>query len=83
MISQDKKKVLVGTVVSHKMDKTIVVAVERLVRHPRYGKYIRKTAKFYAHDPHNSCKEGDVVKIVESRPLSHLKRWCLLEIVQS
>lgn len=83
MISRDKRKILIGTVVSHKMDKTIVVSVERTVKHPRYGKYIRKTSKFYAHDPLNACKEGDFVKIVESRPLSHLKRWRLLEIIQS
>ncbi|MBO8131450.1 MAG: 30S ribosomal protein S17 [Candidatus Marinimicrobia bacterium] len=78
-----KKKIFVGRVVSNKMDKTIIVAVDRLVKHPLYKKYIRRTSKFYAHDPENKCKEGDVVKIIESRPLSKLKRWRLLEIVDS
>jgi len=79
MNAQIKRKILTGTVVSNKMDKTIVVKVERTVQHPVYGKYIRKTSKFYAHDPENSCQPGDQVKIMENRPLSHLKRWRLME----
>jgi small subunit ribosomal protein S17 len=65
------------------MDKTIVVAVERRVSHPRYDRVVKRTSKFYAHDEKNACKEGDVVTIVESRPLSRLKRWRLREIVRS
>lgn len=71
-----------GIVVSTKMDKTIVVAVRRLVRHPKYGKYIHKTSRFYAHDANNECSEGDIVRIMETRPLSKLKRWRLVEIVE-
>lgn len=83
MEKRGRRKTLIGTVVSNKMDKTIVVAVERLVKHPLYGKYIRRTTKLYAHDPQNRCKEGDVVKVIESRPLSKLKRWRLLEIIDT
>lgn len=72
-----------GIVISRKMDKTIVVAVERRVSHPRYDRVVKRTSKFYAHDEKNACKEGDVVTIVESRPLSRLKRWRLREIVRS
>lgn len=78
-----RKKIFIGKVISHKMDKTAVVAVERLMRHPRYGKYIWRTKKFYVHDENNVCKEGDIVKIIESRPLSRLKRWRLLEVLQN
>ncbi len=77
-----RKKVLVGTVVSDKMDKTIVVRVERIMMHPRYKKYIKRHKKYYVHDPLNEAREDDVVKIIESRPLSRLKRWRLLEIVK-
>jgi small subunit ribosomal protein S17 len=77
-----RKKTRTGVVVSSKMDKTVVVAVERLLRHPVYGKVIRKTPRFYAHDGRNECKEGDVVKIAESRPLSKSKRWRVVEIVR-
>ncbi|HDN59259.1 MAG: 30S ribosomal protein S17 [Candidatus Neomarinimicrobiota bacterium] len=83
MEKRGRRKTFIGTVVSNKMDKTIVVAVERLVKHPLYGKYIRRTTKLYAHDPQNRCKEGDVVKVIESRPLSKLKRWRLLEIIDT
>lgn len=70
-----------GVVVSSKMAKTIVVKVSRLVRHPKYGKFIRKDAKYYAHDEKSEAKVGDVVRIVQSRPLSRLKRWRLSQIV--
>ena len=77
-----KRKVFVGVVVSDKMDKTVVVAVDRLTRHPLYKKVIRKTSKFYAHDENNQCRVGDIVEIMETRPLSKLKRWRVVRIVQ-
>ena len=76
------KKVYTGKVISDKMDKTVVVAVERLTRHPLYKKTIKKIVKFKAHDEENKCKAGDKVSIVESRPLSKDKRWRVLEIVE-
>lgn len=83
-MTQVKKNIkeFVGVVVSDKMDKTVVVAVERKMSHPLYGKQIKKTKKFHAHDEENRCKVGDVVKIRESRPLSKLKRWVVVEIVK-
>ncbi|MCG0276127.1 MAG: 30S ribosomal protein S17 [Thermosediminibacteraceae bacterium] len=82
MEERPKRKVRTGVVVSNKMDKTIVVAVETLVRHPLYGKTIKRTKKFKAHDEHNQCQIGDVVKIMETRPLSKTKRWRLVEIIK-
>ncbi len=76
------KKVQEGLVVSDKMDKTVVVAVTRQVQHPDYGKYIRKTNKYFAHDQQNKCGIGDLVRIVESRPLSRHKRWRVEEILR-
>lgn len=76
------RKTRTGKVVSNKMDKTITVAVERKVQHPVYGKFIKKTLKLHAHDGENSCGFGDVVKIMETKPLSKLKRWRLVEIVE-
>jgi len=76
------RKRLVGNVVSDKMDKTVVVLVERLVRHPRYGKVLRRVKKYKAHDERNTCHVGDVVRIVESRPLSREKRWVVEEILK-
>lgn len=76
------KRMLAGYVVSDKGDKTIVVQVETLVRHPLLSKYIRRKKKFMAHDPENSCGIGDKVEIIESRPLSRSKRWHLLNIVE-
>ena len=67
---------------SNKMTKTITVAVERKVKHPIYGKFVKKTTKFHAHDEKNECTVGDVVKIMESRPLSKTKRWRLVETVE-
>ena len=76
------RKTRVGLVVSDKMDKTVVVAVERLVKHPLYKKYIKQTSKFKAHDAENTCDIGDKVKIMETRPLSKTKRWRVVEIVE-
>lgn len=73
---------LMGQVVSDKMNKTIVVQVERKVKHPLYGKYVRKFSKMYAHDEENVCRLGDVVLIKQSRPLSKTKRWVLVEVVK-
>ena len=73
---------MVGTVISNKMDKTVVVQVERLVKHRMYLKYVRRRAKFAAHDKDNSCQIGDKVIITESRPLSKAKRWRVAEIVE-
>lgn len=77
-----KHKVRVGRVVSDKMDKTVVVAVVRSFRHPLYGKTIRRTKKYMAHDEHNACKVGDLVEIVETRPLSRHKRWRVRAILE-
>jgi len=74
--------VRIGTVVSDKMDKTVVVAVESLVRHPLLGKIYRRTRKFKAHDEENQCRVGDKVKIMETRPLSKEKRWRVVEILE-
>jgi small subunit ribosomal protein S17 len=76
------RKVLTGKVVSDKMDKTVVVAVETLVRHPLYQRIIRRTKKFKAHDEQNSCRIGDKVKMMETRPLSKEKRWRIIEILE-
>ncbi|MFA6669764.1 MAG: 30S ribosomal protein S17 [Bacillota bacterium] len=76
------RKTRIGKVVSDKMDKTIVVAVEALVRHPLYAKTIKQTKKFKAHDQSNECSVGDRVKIMETRPLSREKRWRLVEIIE-
>lgn len=79
-VSRGKR--FVGSVVSDKMEKTVVVRVERLVRHPLYGKVLRRAKKYKAHDAENSCRVGDVVRIVESRPLSREKRWVVEEILK-
>ena len=76
------RKERVGVVVSSKMDKTIVVAAKRKVKHPIYGKFVNKTTKFYAHDEKNDCNIGDLVKIMETRPLSKNKCWRLVEIIE-
>lgn len=82
MKERGNRKVRVGKVVSNKMDKTIVVAVEEQLRHPAYGKIIKRTNKFKAHDENNQCSIGDVVEIMETRPLSRDKRWRLVQILQ-
>jgi small subunit ribosomal protein S17 len=76
------RKVLSGVVVSDKMQKTVVVSVETSMRHPLYGKVIRKSKKYMAHDEQETCHEGDVVRIEESRPLSRKKRWKVVEVVR-
>ncbi|UJP66735.1 30S ribosomal protein S17 [Mongoliitalea daihaiensis] len=76
------RKERIGKVVSNKMDKSITVAVERKVKHPIYGKFVAKTTKFMVHDETNDAREGDVVKISETRPLSKNKRWRLVEIIE-
>jgi small subunit ribosomal protein S17 len=77
-----RRKVRIGTVVSDKMDKTIVVAVETRVKHKLYGKIVKQTKKFKVHDENNECRIGDKVKIMETRPLSREKRWRLVEIIE-
>ena len=79
---QERLRTVTGRVVSDKMDKTISVAVERLVKHPVYSKYIRRTTKLLAHDEDNTCKLGDVVAIVESRPYSKHKSWRVVEVLE-
>ncbi len=76
------RKERVGVVVSDKMDKTRVVVVDRLMQHPKYKKYVRRRKKFYAHDENNEAREGDLVRIVETRPLSKMKRWRIVEILR-
>jgi small subunit ribosomal protein S17 len=81
-IVRNRRKERVGVVVSNKMDKTIVVAVKRKVKHPIYGKFVNKTTKFYAHNDKENCNIGDVVRIMETRPLSKTKCWRLIEIIE-
>lgn len=81
-VERNLRKTRIGTVSSTKMDKTITVAVERKVKHPIYGKFLNKTTKFHAHDEKNECTVGDVVKIMETRPLSKTKRWRLIEVIE-
>ncbi len=78
-MAREMKKVLTGTVVSNKMDKTVVVRVARTYRHPLYGKVVKVHKKYHAHDENNSCREGDEVRILETRPLSKTKRWVVIE----
>jgi len=82
METRNLRKERIGRVVSNKMEKSIVVSVQRRVKHPIYGKFIRKTSKFMAHDSNNECGIGDTVKIMETRPLSKRKRWRLVEIIE-
>lgn len=82
MEKRGMRKVLTGKIVSDKMDKTVVVAVESLVRHPLYQRTIRRTKKFKAHDEENSCRIGDKVRMMETRPLSKEKRWRIIEILE-
>lgn len=76
-----KRKEFVGRVVSDKMDKTVVVAIDRVVKEPRYKKYIKRTTKLKAHDEKNDCHVGDQVKLIETRPLSAGKKWAVLEVL--
>jgi small subunit ribosomal protein S17 len=81
-VVRGNRKTRIGRVVSDKMDKTVVVAIETKVRHPLYGKTINRTTKFKAHDENNECKVNDIVQIMETRPLSKDKRWRLVKIVE-
>ncbi len=82
MEERNLRKVMIGTVTSNKMDKTIVVSVETSVKHPIYGKIVKRTYKLKAHDEENQCQIGDKVKVMETRPLSKDKRWRLVEVVE-
>ncbi|MEI6488952.1 MAG: 30S ribosomal protein S17 [Bacteroidota bacterium] len=82
MEERNLRKEKVGLVTSNKMDKSIVVSVERKVKHPKYGKFVNKTTKFVAHDDANTCNIGDTVKIMETRPISKNKCWRLVEVVE-
>lgn len=81
-MERNLRKERIGLVVSNKMDKSIVVEIGRKVKHPIYGKFVKKTSKFVAHDEKNECNEGDTVRIMETRPLSRRKRWRLVEIIE-
>lgn len=82
MLERNLRKTRIGLVTSNKMDKTITVEVERRVKHPIYGKFVKKTTKFHAHDDKNECTPGDLVRIMETRPLSKTKRWRLVEVLE-
>src|SRR5687767_1663944 len=82
MSDRNLRKTRTGVVTSNKMTKTITVAVERKVKHPIYGKFVKKTTKFHAHDEKNECTIGDTVRIMETRPMSKTKRWRLVEVVE-
>jgi small subunit ribosomal protein S17 len=82
MEKRNLRKERIGIVTSDKMQKSIVVAVERKVKHPKYGKFVKKTTKFVAHDENNDCHIGDIVKIMETRPLSKNKNWRLVEVIE-
>jgi len=77
-----RRKIRVGKVVSDKMDKTVVVVIERLVKHPVYKRYVRRRTRFKVHDEKNECKEGDTIRFMETRPLSKEKRWRFVEFVE-
>ena len=81
-MERNLRKERTGLVVSNKMDKSIVVAVKRKVKHPVYGKFVNKTTKFVAHDEKNDCNEGDTVRIMETRPISKSKNWRLVEVIE-
>jgi small subunit ribosomal protein S17 len=82
MDERNRRKTRVGKVISDKMDKTAVVLIERLVKHPEYKRYIRRRKKYAVHDEENQCHEGDTIRFMETRPLSKSKRWRLVEIVE-
>jgi small subunit ribosomal protein S17 len=81
-MERKKRKEKIGIVTSNKMQSSIVIAVERKVMHPIYGKFMKKTSKFMAHDPENTCNIGDRVRVMETRPLSKNKRWRLVEVIE-
>ena len=82
MEKRNLRKERIGVVTSDKMQKSIVVSVERKVKHPKYGKFVKKTTKFVAHDENNDCHIGETVKIMETRPLSKSKNWRLVEVIE-
>jgi|TARA_A100001388_G_scaffold92637_1_gene67112 small subunit ribosomal protein S17 len=82
MSERNLRKERIGIVTSNKMEKSIVVSIQRRVKHPLYGKFVKTTSKFLAHDNNNDCNEGDKVKIMETRPLSKRKNWRLVEIIE-
>jgi small subunit ribosomal protein S17 len=82
MAERNLRKTKTGVVTSNKMEKTVTVEIEIKVKHPMYGKFVKKTTKFHAHDEKNECGIGDIVKIMEARPLSKTKRWRLVEVVE-
>jgi small subunit ribosomal protein S17 len=82
MSDRNLRKTRIGVVTSNRMEKTVTVSVERRVKHPIYGKFVKKTTKFHAHDEKNECTIGDTVRIMETRPLSKTKRWRLVEVVE-
>ena len=79
---RNRRKTRVGQVVSDRMDKTVVVSIERLVKHPVYGRYVRRRTKFKVHDEQNACKVGDTIRFMETRPISKDKRWRFVEFVE-
>ena len=81
-MERNLRKERIGVVTSNKMEKSIVVSIERKVKHGLYGKFVKKTSKFVAHDQENTCNEGDTVKIMETRPMSKNKNWRLVEIIE-
>ena len=81
-MERNLRKEKIGVVTSNKIEKSIVVSIQRKVKHPLYGKFLKKTSKFVAHDEENSCNEGDTVSIMETRPLSKNKNWRLVEIIE-
>ena len=81
-VERNLRKTKLGVVSSNRMDKTITVSVERKVKHPLYGKFVKKSTKFHAHDEKNECSIGDTVRIMETRPMSKTKRWRLVEVVE-
>ena len=82
MAERNLRKTKIGVVTSNRMEKTVTVEIETKVKHPIYGKFVKKTTKFHAHDEKDECTIGDIVKIMETRPLSKTKRWRLVEIVE-
>lgn len=82
MAERNLRKTKIGVVTSNRMEKTVTVEIESKVKHPIYGKFVKKTTKFHAHDEKNECGIGDTVKIMEARPLSKTKRWRLVEVVE-
>lgn len=82
MAERNLRKTRIGLVTSDKRDKTVTVSIERKLRHPIYGKYIKKTKKYAVHDEHNDCNVGDTIKIMETRPLSKTKRWRVIEVLE-